>query len=86
MEFKGLITDLTDEVLPELSMEEEGPVVFVEDAPKEDDLVGLGTFRKLPGIFGTGAPLPAMLNKLRRKFVQVWFIVIKLLSNLFHQI
>lgn len=63
MELEGDLPNLTDEVLPELSNEEVAPVVVaVEEATEEhlDDRLGLGTFRKLPGNFDTGAPLPAI--------------------------
>lgn len=57
---------MTDEVLTELSYDDKvaSLVVAVEEAKDEDldDIVGLGTFRELPGNFDAGAPLPATLK------------------------
>lgn len=66
---KDLLT-LSEEALPELSIEEEivGCVLYAVDEPKEEDLedaAGLGTiFREPPeaGILNTGAPLPERMK------------------------
>ena len=62
MEFEEGLPNLTDAVLPELSIEEVGPPVVPVEEAKDEDFGGLGTFRELPGNFDTGAPLAAMLR------------------------
>lgn len=56
---------LLDEVLPELSNEEEATSLLAVGEEPKDDLdngPGRGTSRELKGIFGNGAPLPAMIK------------------------